>query len=305
MLRANLVIGCLIALVPYFSAPVIASEMEIADNPARPMASGRPSSLINFQPPAGYVDFPSHVVPCDRPSRTLRVRRLQFCDALSVADREPVRPVVRVPGVIRYRVLVEENLAHHAAGFVGRVQAILASDTGWARKGVRFLAVTRQAHLTILLANPGSVDRLCRPLRTGGRLSCALAGRAIINVTRWREGAETWGHDVQGYHHYLINHEVGHVLGLRHARCPGPGAPAPIMLPQTRFLNGCAANGAATPRDLAMLTRILPRLERRLMGRETRRVRRSTRRRIRRKTRSARRASLHRKRRARQRSRRR
>ena len=47
-------------------------------------------------------------------------------------------------------------------------------------------------------------------------------------------------------------------------------APAPIMLPQTKYLGHCTANGDITKRDLDMLSRSLPHLKKRL---ETKRAR--------------------------------
>jgi hypothetical protein len=168
--------------------------------------------------------------------------------------------------VIRYRILIEQGLEHLADLFVPRVGQILNGPGGWAGNKLSFVRVSDDFKFTVLLARPKSVDRLCRPLRTGGWLSCAIRGRAVINADRWQGGAKTWGGNIAGYHSYLINHEVGHVLGLGHINCPQAGAPAPIMLPQTRFLKGCMANGAATPQDLAKFERLIPRLKQRLAG---------------------------------------
>lgn len=199
---------------------------------------------------------------CTRREGVERIRRLAFCRVMG--GDEAAKPSARPVGdrVIRYRLLVEKGLEKDADGFVEGVERVLNAPTSWTKIGVRFVRVHERYDFTVLLASPHAVDRLCRPLKTQGWLSCALNGRAIINLKRWRDGAITWRADVRGYHNYLINHEVGHVLGLRHARCPGPGQPAPIMLPQTKFLNGCTANGEATQHDLAMLNRVLPRFTR-------------------------------------------
>jgi hypothetical protein len=40
----------------------------------------------------------------------------------------------------------------------------------------------------------------------------------------------------------MVNHEVGHVLGRGHAFCPAAGAPAPVMVQQTKGVAPCRPN---------------------------------------------------------------
>ncbi len=149
--------------------------------------------------------------------------------------------------VVTYRVLVERRHADDAAAFAMEVDGILADPAGWSAAGYLFAPVQGAADLTIVLASRGVTDRLCAPLRTGGAYSCGRNGRAVINAARFRGGAATYRGQLAAYRTYVINHEIGHLLGFDHRACPGRGAAAPVMLPQTKSLDGCRRR--AVPRD--------------------------------------------------------
>jgi hypothetical protein len=291
MYRAIMFAGWLLALIMTSISQVSAFDLEggVVQGGARgqsiPVRMPEPRD-----PVAAEVSEVRHLPEkwdCDTSETEVRIRRVTLCRA-NIGGRVP-GPVEKL-GVIRYRVLVEKGLEVQAAAFAQRVDKILGLNSGWAghghKDGLRFVRFDEKYDMTVLLAQPTSVDRLCRPLSTRGALSCAIGRNAVINSRRWLEGAETWGNNIRGYHHYLVNHEVGHVLGLRHIGCPEEGLLAPIMLQQTIFLKGCLANGEATPGDLAMLSRIMPRIRRRFDGFEPeKRTQRQTRRRSRSRTR--------------------
>ncbi len=200
-------------------------------------------------------------VQCASGDYLVRVKRLAFCKS-PVVD-QPIVP--SDAAVFRYRVLVEKGLDTAANEYAKHVSAILNSKEGWTQADLNFLQVETGEDFTVFLAQPRSVDRLCRPLTTEGELSCAISGKAVINAERWFRGAETWdGNNLPAYRQYLINHEVGHLLGLGHTQCPEKGMPAPIMLPQTRYLKGCLPSGEISERDLKMIGRVMPLLRRRL-----------------------------------------
>lgn len=255
MIRMFGFVGSLLTLIMMQISTLSAFELEgIVDQPPRVSAV-----RVSFAVPTSGTIVPEKR-DCLQRQHEVRIREVAFCRVrLDAGTQAPSAQ----PGLLRYRVLVESGLEDRARRFADRVDTILGLDTGWARNGIRFARVVEGYDFTVVLARPGSVDRLCRPLQTRGWLSCAMWRTAVINAKRWREGAKTWGQDVLGYHHYLVNHEVGHVLGLRHVKCPGAGAPAPIMLQQTIFLKGCLANGAATPTDVRMLMAAMPRIKRR------------------------------------------
>ena len=146
--------------------------------------------------------------------------------------------------LVRYLVEVEDGLGIAADDVAEAVDAILDDPRSWTGEGdLRLERVAGgSVQFRVTLASPATVDRLCRPLDTGGWLSCWNGGRALLNVDRWLHGAPTYGDDVAGYRRYLVNHEVGHALGHDHVGCPGRGQLAPVMVQQTKSLSGCLPN---------------------------------------------------------------
>ncbi|MGH2737031.1 MAG: DUF3152 domain-containing protein [Actinomycetota bacterium] len=127
--------------------------------------------------------------------------------------------------------------------FADRVERILFDHGSWAGKRVALKRVARGTHaFNVTLATRDTTDRLCYPYRTNGIFSCYNNGRAVINVWRWRNGADSYGKQIRRYRRYLINHEVGHALGQSHRSCTGDGDPAPTMVQQTKSLYGCTRN---------------------------------------------------------------
>jgi Protein of unknown function (DUF3152) len=176
----------------------------------------------------------------------------------------PRRPVVRTPEFVphptgrlrvvpgtgrvtgdglprRYLVEVEGGLGIDLHGFASRVEEVLGDPRGWSASGqFAFRRVDRApASFRVTLASRGMTDRLCAPLRTNGIYSCFMDGRAVLNVWRWKTGADSYGRNLAGYRRYLVNHEVGHALGQGHRYCPAAGRPAPVMMQQTKGVAPC------------------------------------------------------------------
>ena len=144
----------------------------------------------------------------------------------------------------RYTVAVEQGLGVDEAGFARAVDEVLADPRSWtAGAQVSFQRVpTGPAEFRVVLASPELTDRLCAPLHTDGDVSCRVGADAGINVKRWRRGATPYAGRLSEYRAYVVNHEVGHVLGHGHTSCPRPGELAPVMVQQTLGVGACRPN---------------------------------------------------------------
>jgi hypothetical protein len=150
--------------------------------------------------------------------------------------------------VMRFRVEVEDGLAIGRNCFGYTVTSILTDEKGWSPDGsVGFERVDDESYdFRLILASPDTTNTLCYPAATGGKYSCRNQDKVVLNLVRWESGAEHFGGDIDTYRHYLVNHEVGHLLGKPHRSCPGPGRPAPVMMQQTKDMAECLPNGWPT-----------------------------------------------------------
>ncbi|MFJ6696445.1 DUF3152 domain-containing protein [Streptomyces sp. NPDC091272] len=165
------------------------------------------------------------------------------------------RPVGSGSTLRRYQVQVEEGSGIAPERAAAEIQAIVAHPRGWARngRGQFQLVAGGPAELVIRIATPDTADRLCGEvgLDTGGELNCETGQGVVVNLRRWVRGSPQFAGAPAEYRHLIINHELGHALGLDHLGCPAPGRPAPVMMQQIKGLEGChsnawpyAANGA-------------------------------------------------------------
>lgn len=147
-------------------------------------------------------------------------------------------------GALTYTVEVEAEAGYDADEIGAFVDATLRDPRSWSHS--RPLARTcsaARARIRILLATPATVDALCARagLHTAGTLSCYNGRVVALNAWRWENGARGFA-TLPEYRAYLVNHEVGHALGYAHRPCAAEGRIAPVMLQQSKRLDGCTAN---------------------------------------------------------------
>ena len=146
---------------------------------------------------------------------------------------------------INFSLSVESNLPIDINCLSNFISSILNDNRGWKTVvGKEFQVVNYyDADFHIFLANPNTVDEMCFPLQTNGIYSCRNGNQIIYNYFRWLSGAKDFGTDIATYRLYLINHEVGHMLGWGHTNCPSQNALAPLMMQQSKSTDGCIPNG--------------------------------------------------------------
>jgi hypothetical protein len=156
----------------------------------------------------------------------------------------PGRAAPAGPGrPLTYRVEVERGLPLDGADVAEQMHRVLTDPRGWQPiEGVAFGRTTGPAGFRLIVASPALTDRLCYPLDTIGELSCRNGDMIILNARRWATGVPWYAGRMADYRAYLVNHEVGHRLGHGHKGCPAPGAPAPVMVQQSKSLYGCKPN---------------------------------------------------------------
>lgn len=160
--------------------------------------------------------------------------------ASSTTALAPRTTTTTTPVVVDYRI--ERLTSDEAtAGFEAVVESTLEDPRGWQRAGFDLVQRADAEHV-IVLAEGDEVDRRCLPYKTYGKYSCQIGPVVALNADRWRTATSKWTGDLSTYRQMLVNHEVGHLLGQHHRRCPGRGEPAPIMLQQSTELGDCLPN---------------------------------------------------------------
>ena len=228
----TMITGDLLAMaaVPADGVPVATASASRTPGTPTPSASRRPTAAPK---PKATAKPKKIVVPATGPGsyRSAKV---------------DVRPASSAGRLIRYDVKVEENLDIAPDEAAKLIAGVLNDERSWRGSGrVRFELVSAagdRAELHAYIVTPGTTDRLCAPLLTRGEVSCQNGDRVVLNAKRWQLGAKAYGNDLANYRRYLVNHEFGHYIGYGHVECPGRDRPAPIMLQQTKGLDGCKKN---------------------------------------------------------------
>lgn len=251
---ALVLLGGEVSPVAEESAERSAEQLIVASTPAapttalpdRPVAISTPTAPVpDVGPPAGGTGERSE------PATDVSARAAaEQADTGFIVARVPDAGGVAGSGPHwRYTVEVDPATGLDADDVARQVREALTDERSWARgRTLEQVAEPVRARIRVVLATPETVDALCARvgLRTAGIYSCWNGRIAALNAWRWQVGADGFP-DITTYRTYLVNHEVGHGLGYGHVGCPAAGAPAPVMMQQSKGLADCVANGWPYP----------------------------------------------------------
>jgi hypothetical protein len=172
------------------------------------------------------------------------VRAAGYHPATATSPRaEQVAHRVDVRRTVTYHVETRGRITTSVKEFSRLARETYNDPRGWRGKGVRFVRVERGGSFTLVLAEASRVPGFSSVCSS--EWSCRVGRFVIINQTRWKHASPAWNRAhgaLRDYRHMVVNHETGHWLGRGHAGCPGPGRLAPVMMQQSKGLDGCRFN---------------------------------------------------------------
>ena len=148
---------------------------------------------------------------------------------------------------ITYDVRVRGPVQADVGAFARMAARTFADRRGWSLGGsLRFRQVASGGAFTLWLAAPSALPSFS-PV-CSAQYSCRAGRNVIVNDERWRRGTASWP-TVREYRQYVLNHELGHWLGLGHVSCPAAGAPAPVMVQQSKGVGSCRTSTWPTEQE--------------------------------------------------------
>ncbi len=167
----------------------------------------------------------------------------------------PVGHRVDVRRTVSYHVETRGRITTSLQVFRRQAQQTFTDPRGWRGAGIRFRPVAKGGSFTLVLSAASRVPGFSSGCSS--MWSCRVGRYVIINQERWKHASPAWNAAngaLRDYRHMVVNHETGHWLGLGHAGCSGPGRSAPVMMQQSKGLDGCRFNPWPTGSELASRT---------------------------------------------------
>ena len=133
---------------------------------------------------------------------------------------------------LRYKVLIDKDVKRSLKNFKNQISKILTDKRSWK---IKFIEDDINYDFEIILTPARKIQKIC----DFKGLSCTdmAINKIYINNYRWIKGSKLSKLSLRDYRIYLINHEVGHILGFGHIT-PIKGRKVPVMNQNTLGLKG-------------------------------------------------------------------
>lgn len=130
------------------------------------------------------------------------------------------------------------------------INEVVSDPKGWQRAGYSFSFDKRPDDVTFHIT---SADKLAGLQNCSAQYSCRVGRDIYISQDRWWFGSPSLHIPLVQYQAMIINHELGHLLGIDHWQCYGHGVKAPVMIQQSLGLGGLMPNEWPTEAEIKSL----------------------------------------------------
>ena len=148
---------------------------------------------------------------------------------------------------LKYKVSIDQDIKRNLKNFKNIIDKILSNKKSWPHK---FIQNDYNYDFQIILTPAKKIKKIC----DFKGLSCTdmYSNIIYINNYRWTKGSKPSKLSLNDYRIYLINHEVGHILGIGHTN-PIKNQKVSVMVQQTLGIGDSKPNPWPTKADYKLL----------------------------------------------------
>jgi uncharacterized protein DUF3152 len=150
---------------------------------------------------------------------------------------------------MKYTIKIDDKYHLNKNLIINKIKNTLNDKRGWIKFGYIFEYVDSKKNADFIITFKDN-DEIVDICDLAG-LSCADTNENIIyfNLYRWKKGSNKSMLNLDDYRNYVINHEVGHILGKHHIPLGKKGTKAPIRIQQTVGIGHHKPNSWPIKRD--------------------------------------------------------
>jgi hypothetical protein len=139
-----------------------------------------------------------------------------------------------------YSIEFDKDIIINTNLVIKKITSVLEDKRGWKRLGYNFYHKDKNPKFKIKIVKEEKIIKACK----FSGLSCAdmSTNTIYINIKRWRNGSKRSKLSLDDYRTYILNHEIGHLIGRDHVQCNKSGSKVAVMVQQTLGISDCKPN---------------------------------------------------------------